>query len=129
MKTSTSNDRITAARHTTEDAIEIQRNRIQQWQEGADFSVTASDAGIIARLYAANLVTMKSMLQVAISTDEANTNSTKRLWRVYGQLQEWGSYHSVAAGALDRDLQTSTELRDNAIELLAGVGEILSKGM
>ena len=106
-----------------------QVDRVQQWQKEADFSVPPVDAGIITRLYSANLATMKWALDVADITDKKIPRYIRRFWRTYGLLHEWGSYHSASAGALDRCLQKSVELRENTIELLAGIGEILSQGM
>ena len=103
--------------------------RIRKWRENVDFSVPPTDAGIIARLCSANVAMMKLTLQRADSNNKIVSRYLKRLWRTCGLLQEWASYHSVTLGALDRNLQKNIEVRDNTIELLAGVAEILSKGM
>ena len=102
---------------------------IQEWRENVDFSVPPTDAGIITRLYSANIAMMKLTLQKADRSSKTISRYLKRLWRTCGLLQEWASYHSVSTGALDRSLQRCTEVRDNTIELLAGIAEILSKGM
>jgi len=104
-------------------------DHVREWQKEADFSVPPVNAGIITRLYFANLATMKLALEVADTTDEKILPYIRRLRRTYGLLHQWGSCHSASAGALDRCLQKSVELRDNTIELLAGIGEILSQGM
>ena len=104
------------------------QSRIQQWQEETDFSEPPVNHDIIRHIYSADIATLKSILEEAQLNTHTPIRYLKRLWRTYSLLREWGSYHSVSSGALDRSLRKSTDVHENTVGLLAGIGEILSSG-